>query len=310
VRFQGGFKWYGHSGGGPGFIAKYSYLKEHRLGYVVMSNYFNPQQFQELCKVVQSYLIQGLTPESKPAIQISNEQLQEYAGYYELKSSRMQLTKFLEILFNGVTITHENNTLYESEFMTDKKVLFGVSENKFRRIDDADASRIFITNSDQSMIYATNGSFYVKAGSWVPYIYRSLFFGALFFMLSAVVYAFIWIPVYLYKKVRKSEKISPYLRMRVVPLIAVLSLVVSIYIVSTQDLINVGQKSFANIAFSVLTLVFGGLSVLSMWIAIKSLFKPIIFFAKLYCLLLSASCFGMTLFLGYWGIIGLRLWAY
>ena len=170
VRFQDGFKWYGHSGGGPGFIAKYSYLRGHRLGYVVLANYFNPQQFQDLCKVVQSYLIQGITPESKPSIQISNEQLQEYAGYYELQNSRMQLTKFLDILFNGVTITHENDTLYESEFMTDKKALIGVSKNSFRKIDDADASRIFITNSDQGMIYATSGSFYVKKASWIAYI--------------------------------------------------------------------------------------------------------------------------------------------
>ncbi|MBN1272750.1 MAG: hypothetical protein JXB26_10825 [Candidatus Aminicenantes bacterium] len=103
-----------------------------------------------------------------------------------------------------------------------------------------------------------------------------------------------------------------YIRIRVVPLSAVLSLVLGlmIFMVSGPSILEIGQKTPANVALFVSTLVFAGLSVLSLYASFRSLFKPVKKLDRIYTIILSLACFGMTLYLTYWGVIGLRLWTY
>jgi len=100
--------------------------------------------------------------------------------------------------------------------------------------------------------------------------------------------------------------------MRVVPLFAVLSLVLGlvIFMVSGPSILEIGQKTPANVVLFLSTLVFAGLSVLSLYTSLRSFLKPVKKLDRIYTLILSLACFGMTLYLTYWGVIGLRLWAY
>ncbi len=310
THFQDGFKWYGHSGGGPGFIAKYSYIKDCGIGYVVLANRFSISEFEEITSLVQSYLVREIKPPPEQSVQIPTSQLEKYCGYYEFRSSRQQLVRFLDILLSGTTISFENGTLYQQDFMSSKEALVPVSPDKFRRLNEPEASSIFTKTSEDNMVFATSNSYYEKTGSWKPFVYRSLFFGALIIMLSSVIYAIFWVPVHLFKKLMKKENRSKYLRIRLTPLLAILSLVFGILIVMNQSIMHLSQMSFNNIVFFVSTLLFAGFSVLSIIFSILSFKKPVKMIARIYALVLSFSCLGMTVYLTYWGIIGLRLWAY
>jgi CubicO group peptidase (beta-lactamase class C family) len=310
VRFQDGFKWFGHSGGGPGFIAKYAYTKESGLGYAVLANTFNISGFEEISRFVQRYLIQDIDPPAKPSIQVSGDQIEKYSGYYEMLSSRQQLVGFLDILLGGITISFENDTLYQVEFMGSKEALIPVSPSSFRKSDEPEASRIFTLSPEGNRVFATLGDYYEKTGIWKPYAYRALVFSSLVVMVSAILYMFFWVPAHLYKKLKKKGNRSKYVRMRVIPLLAILSLTFGIFIVSNQPLITIGHKTVHNMIFYVSTLLFAGLSFLSLVFAIISFNKPVKMIASIYAFILSLSCLGMTLYLGYWGIIGLRIWAY
>jgi len=70
------------------------------------------------------------------------------------------------------------------------------------------------------------------------------------------------------------------------------------------------KKIPANVAFFISTLLFAGLSVLSLFSSFRSFFKPVKKLDRIYAVILSSACFGMTMYLAYWGIIGLRVWAY
>lgn len=98
--------------------------------------------------------------------------------------------------------------------------------------------------------------------------------------------------------------------MRATPLFAVLSLVFGIVVVMNQSLVTVGFMTLSNIIFFLSTLVFAGLSLLSLIFSIISFKKPVKMIACIYAFILSLACSGMTLYLCYWGIIGLRIWAY
>jgi CubicO group peptidase (beta-lactamase class C family) len=310
TRFEDGFKWHGHSGGGPGFIAKYSYIKERGLGYVVLANGFSISEFEAICSLVQSCLIRDIDPPSKPSVQVTVGHLEKYCGYYELRSSRQQLVEFLDILLGGITVSLENDTLFQKEFMSNKEALVPVFLKMFRKLSEPEASRIFTMNPEGNRVFATLGSYFEKTGIWKPYVYRTLVFSALIMIVSAVIYMFFWMPTHVYKKLKKKENRSKYLRMRVIPLLAILSLVFGFIVVSNQPLITIGHKTIHNMIFFVSTLLFAGFSVLSPVFAIISFNKPVKMIARIYAVFLSFSCFGMTVYLSYWGIIGLRIWAY
>lgn len=311
THFQDGFKWLGHSGGGPGCIAKYAYLKDIGLGYVVLANRFCITEFEEICRLVQRYLIRNINPPlPQPLQEISTKQLKEYCGYYKFCSSRQELVRFVDVLLGGTTILLENDTLFQQDFMDRKVALIPVSSNMFRKINEPEASRVFASTTEGNMVFVTIGSYYEKTGNWEPFVYRFLVFGVLIIMISAVIYALFWVPVHLYKKLTKNENRSKYLRMRVIPLLAVLSLVFGIFIVINQPLITVGQMTFNNMIFFVTTLLFAGLSILGLIFSIISFKKPVRTIARIYAVVLSLACLGMTLYLSYWGIIGLKIWAY
>jgi hypothetical protein len=98
--------------------------------------------------------------------------------------------------------------------------------------------------------------------------------------------------------------------MRLVPLLAVLSLILGAVKIGDQTILEFGMMTVPNVLFFVSTLVFAGLSILSLLTAYRSFFKPVKTAARVYAILLSSACFGMTVYLGCWGVIGMRLWAY
>jgi hypothetical protein len=70
------------------------------------------------------------------------------------------------------------------------------------------------------------------------------------------------------------------------------------------------MKTVPNIIFYYSTLLYAGLSVLSVFIVFLKIKKTMSKFDRNFAILLSMVNIGMTLYLGYWGIIGLKLWIY
>jgi len=224
----------------------------------------------------------------------------------------MRLSEFSEILSGGVTIIYKDGQFYRKFFMDTPQPYIPVSEILFRRPDDPEATAVFTENSYGKRILTTQSFYYEKAPKWKTVVYRILVFGALIIMMSAIVYSLFWVPVYLYKLLRRKKSRPTYVRMRVVPLFAVLSLVLGmvIFMVSGPSMLEIGQKTPANVVLFLSTLVFAGLSVLSLFTSFRSFFKPVKKLDRIYTVILSSACFGMAVYLAYWGIIGLRLWVY
>ncbi|RPI00328.1 MAG: hypothetical protein EHM72_09540 [Calditrichaeota bacterium] len=180
----------------------------------------------------------------------------------------------------------------------------------FRLSSEPDAGKIFFQTPEEHRAYFDGERYYEKNPAWKPWFYIAVFLLAWILMLSTIPYAIIWIPIDLYKRITKKKNCSKYLRLRVVPLLAVLILLYGFAAISNQSLFDFGQRTFANIQFFTATLLFAALSFYSLFLAIRSFRKSVITFARAYALVVSLSCVAMTIFFSYWGIIGLRLWAY
>jgi CubicO group peptidase (beta-lactamase class C family) len=309
--YRAGAKWLSHGGAVPGFLAEYSLSLDDGLGYVMLQNSFDLSFYDDMFTRVRSYVnshVDSVIPPLSPKVETSV--LETYYGYYEPRSPRLELTAFAEILTGGVTISFENDTLYTQGFMEDKTPLIPVSQNLFRQPWHPEASSVFVKAFNGGMIYASRGSYYERTSIWKIYLYRVLVFGAVIIMLSSIAYSLFWIPAHIYKKLKHKENRSKYIRMRLIPLLAVLSLVLGTMKMGDQTILELGILTVINVIFFVSTLIFAALSTLSLLTTYRSFFKPVKMAARVYAVLLSSACFGMTLYLSYWGVTGLRLWAY
>lgn len=310
TRYEDGTKWHGHSGGVPGFLSEYYYNVEFGLGFVVLQNSFGIIFDIDVFDRVWDYAKSCVDSISPPSQSVTCNQVQSYCGYYIPANPRMQLAAFMELLTGGVTILCENDTLYTIGFMEDRSPLIYVSGNLFRRPGQPEATRVFAGDDDGNMVYASKSSYYVKTSVWITYLHRFAVFGDLIVMMSSIVYALFWLPMHLYKKLKRKKNRSKYIRMRLFPLLAVLSLIIGILPMQAQTMLDLGLMTPPNLVFFVSTLLFAALSALSSFTAYRSFYKPVKTVARVYALLVSSACFGMTLYFGYWGFIGLRLWTY
>jgi hypothetical protein len=265
----------------------------------------------ELWHSIQDYVIAENIPHIPNIPDISPDQLHQYVGYYELRNSRQQLVAWMDRMLNGTIVSMQNDTLYQKDFIGgNKQVLIPVTEQAFRLPLEADASKIFFQTPQGHQAYCDGEYYYEKSAAWRPWFYTATFLLAWIFMLSTIPYAIVWVPIDLYKRITKEENRSRYMRMRIIPLLGVIFLLYGFIAVSNQSLLDFGQKTFGNIQFFIATLLFAALSFYSLFLAIRSFWKPVKTFARVYALIVSLSCVGMTIFFSCWGIIGLRLWAY
>ncbi len=310
TRYRAGAKWLGHSGAVPGFVSEYYYNHDAGLGFVILQNsfgiMFDSDVFDRVWEFVSSRV------ESPPALSepLQCERMRSYCGYYEPRNPRLKLAGFIDLLTGGITVFCENDTLHTQGMGEDRSPLVHVSGNLFRRPNDPEATRVFVESPDGGLVYASQGSYYERTTIWKTYLHRFLVISALILMLSSIAYALFWVPVYTYKRLTRKENLCRYLGMRLVPLLAVLSLAAGVAKMADQTMLEFGSKTTLNVIFYVSTLVFAALSTLSLYTTYRSFRKPVKNVGRIYAVLLSLSCFGMTLYLGYWGVIGLRLWSY
>jgi CubicO group peptidase (beta-lactamase class C family) len=176
TKYREGAKWFGHGGAVPGFLSEYAYNLDQGLGFVVLQNSFDLSFDDDVFSHVWRYmnsLVDSVTP--SPPVLIFPRKLEKYCGYYEPRSSRLQLAAPFETLTGGVTILCQNDTLYTQGFMEAEQPLIPVSENLFRRPTDPEASRVFFRNPDGKMSFASQSSYFVRAAIWKTYVYRVFF---------------------------------------------------------------------------------------------------------------------------------------
>jgi CubicO group peptidase (beta-lactamase class C family) len=312
--FYKGFKWCGHNGATIGYAGAFAYSRELGKGCVLLTNYYDfdfISGINEIWHSLQDYVIGNSISHSPIVPDIPVEQLRKNVGYYELRNSRQQLVAWVDRMLNGTVISMRNDTLYWRDFLSgDRHVLVPVTDRMFRTQLEPGASKIFFKTPEGHQAYFDGENYFERTPAWIPWFYIVIFLLPWIFMISTVPYAIIWVPIDLYKRITKKENRSKYLRMRIIPLLAVLILLYGFIAVSNQSLLEFGQKSLANIQFYIATLLFAALSFFSLFLAVRSFRNPVKRFACFYALVISLSCVGMTIFFSYWNIIGLRLWAY
>ncbi len=310
-KFEKGYKGFGHRGGAPGMLGEYLYFPELGMGVSVSFNQMNDKALNKVLDKVLSFMFADIPGKTPPLVSLDSQQLSQFAGYYELRSQRMELMRFINELVGGETVFVKDGSLYISEFSGEPVKLFPVSDHSFRKEGQSEATVIFL-RTDEGEVMADSSTHYVKASALPSRITIGLLITTFVCIFSILVYALIWIPVHLYRKYRKNGVgNSANLLPRVLPLLATLALFTGFGALSLHNgIITLGQKNGMNITYLVASYVFAAMSLVSVFFSIPYLKSGDKAFARWHTLVASSSCLALTIYMMYWGFIGLKLWDY
>jgi CubicO group peptidase (beta-lactamase class C family) len=311
--FGEGFTYHSHNGGVEGGLTDMSYLPEYGAGYFFSINSGNGEAFEKIAKAIRAYLTVKLQKPDLPTVASLPADAQDYAGWYEPNSPRVEVTHFIERLAGLTKVGFRDGKLVMNGLGSRNTTFLPVAGMQFRYIPKDDVPEPVATlelltpNPDGRFIQAGTGTTFKKIPGWLAIIEILLTMYVLLSMISILIYAPFWVLGGLSKRRRRPAERG----MRGWPLIAILSLVafVTIFVLCSSDLIErLGNRTIWSEALFLTTIVFA-IACLASTVAwwrtpADAVRKSVRIYSRLVIIALLIAAF----YLAYWDIIGLRTW--
>ena len=311
--YIGDYAFRGHDGGIDGFISRYAYAPDQGVGFVLLVNTGNPGRFmREASELLAGYLMRGqpkpVMPEPAPAAATT---LAELAGYYRERNPRNQVLAVNDYLFNVMHVAPDGKgSLTLQPLFSEPVTLLPAGEGLWRESKHSSADSVSYVDADgqQVLDYEPNagGEYSVKTNWASAYLPMLLFFAALALMLSSLPFALVWG----FRKLIGHMPEVKHWSVRVLPLLATLSLLGMLCSLIDVAPIELGVANTKTVLFFLCSLLFAGLSAAAVVQAVRSYKWDVNRWMRWHSTAVAASCFGVTLFFVYWGLIGLRLWSF
>jgi len=218
---ENNFLFRGHDGEIDGFLASFGYLPEHGVGYMYVINASNGETFEKIGCLIRAYLVRDLVPPEAPITTIPPEQLQELAGYYEPVTPRLELGRFIKRILGIIHVKSQPGQLVVTPFLGKPAMLLPVAERQFRGPDDPIATTIFIKDEEAGgwILQAAGGQFrgnFRMIPTWQVWLRWGTAISSLLLMLSSLLFALVWIPRSLLRKIKVQ-----HLSIRVLPILPI-----------------------------------------------------------------------------------------
>jgi CubicO group peptidase (beta-lactamase class C family) len=308
--FNEGFIYHGHNGGVEGGLTEMAYLPDNSIGYFYSINAGNGDAFSKIGKAIRAYITRNLQRPMVPAAAALPPDAADYAGWYQPDSPRQELVRFLDRLA-GLSRLHFDNGKMLLSSVNGTSTFIPVSGHLFRYTGKDDppepaASAALLTpNSEGRFIHA--GVTMKRIPTWFALLELLLTGIVTLALISVIAYAPVWIIGGFFKKRRRPAE-RP---MRLWPLLAMLSLIafVAVFILCSGDEIGrLGNVTFWSLAIFATSLALAAASLISAWAAWRPRTDEVRRSIRIYSMLVSAALVIATIYLAYWGIIGLRTW--
>jgi len=309
-----GFVYHGHDGGVEGGLTDVAYLPDSGVGYFYSINSGSDDAYSRIGKVIRNYLTHNFQRPPLPPGTALPSNAADYAGWYELDASRLQIARFLDRLAVLAHIQFKDGELlitylgrWNDSFVPVAGTQFLHAPKEKGKHSDPVASLELLTPNPEGR-FVEAGATLRKIPAWyaigeilaVIYVILSVF--------AILLYAPIWILGGLIKRRRRPAERA----MRIWPLLAVLSMLGTVVVisVSADDFIDrFGNLTGWSLALFLLTIAFAVASIagaVSIWRAPTETVRPGV---RRFSLAVTLALLVATAYLAYWGIIGLRTWA-
>jgi CubicO group peptidase (beta-lactamase class C family) len=308
-----GFRFQGHSGGGPGFLANFAYAPDHGVGYVFMINSDSFAAVDRIDKLVRGYLTRELArPEPPPTAVVPADRLQAFAGYYEPHTPQFETLRYMDRLLGLQHIAVDGGLLRARSLAGPPKMLIPVDDKGlFRGENDPVATMAFVEDDgelflDGGMLFRGN---FRQVPAWLVWGQGAIVLLCLIIMLSAVLFPVVWVP----RKLLGRMKGVQHMNVRLLPLSAVFCLVAAFGLflasMASDPIERLGKPTVWSVGFCMLTWIFAMTSIAGFVQAIRARRWDVHAGVRRHALLVSTANVCVLVYLAYWGIIGLRTWA-
>ncbi|HVB33107.1 MAG TPA: serine hydrolase domain-containing protein [Patescibacteria group bacterium] len=299
----------GMGGNVGGYLSSFGYMPDQGVGYVALINSDSGRgALRSIDELLARYLVAGQQLPEPPSATVAPAQLEPYTGYYEKENPRRQTTAFLTELLGGAHVSLSNGQLYLKQgWFGPERALIPAGNNQFRLKDQAAASMIFFPGPSGEQILAMSGPggfFGEQRGELWPLARFVLVHLALLAILSSFAFALWWIP----RKLMGKQKETGSMALPVMPLLAGLSLLAVSLVLAWTPVWVLGTYNMASVSIFLLTWLFAAFSVLGLLLAWPVQSRPASRMVYWHSLIVSGACFGLTIYMAYWHLLGIRLW--
>lgn len=309
-----GFVYHGHDGGVNGGLTEMQYLPEAGVGYFYSINSGNGEAVEKIGSRIRAYITRSLPKPDPPAAGVLPQNASDYAGWYQPDSPRVELLRFVDRLMGVAHFSFADGRLYRTS-LDGRNALVPVRDAQFRSVPKTGAAEtvpsliLLAPNADGRFIQVSLGDTMRQIPAWFAILEIALVAYAGLALVSIPIYALFWIPGALFKRRRRPEERA----MRIWPLIAALSLIgfaVVVQLASAGDpLARLGSLTGWSVALLLATVLFAlasAASVFVLWRAPKAGVRRSV---RGYSMAVALALAIVTVYLAYWGIIGVRTWA-
>jgi CubicO group peptidase (beta-lactamase class C family) len=306
----GGVVTHGHDGSIDGFVSSYRYMPEQDWGYVALLNSAGSQEaLENINRLAIEFLSKDYPKPYKPVAALAPAELQSFAGFYGQRAPRTQRLAFLDDLAGGIRIRAIGGQLTRSSMFGKPEPLLAAGKNLFRADKEPEGTTLFFADEAGHMAFSSMGddevSYAVRISPLWPYTRVAVLVLCAALMLSSVLFALIWLALKLIGKMKGVQHFA----VRVVPLLAVLSLVTIPFCFNALHGSAIGTANIFSIGIYMATILFALLSLFGLVLALRVPKAEIHRGVRIHSLLVSLACCVVALFFASWGLIGLRLWA-
>lgn len=298
-----------HDGGVNGGITEFAYLAEAKIGHTIMTNSADGGAFQALSKLIRNYETRNLTPpEISNDIEITDAYKSIEGLYYPI-NSRQEMIHFISRILNAETLSFDGNQLLRKPLFGGKiRTYYPVSPTLYK---SAKTGLISLSLSDDPLagvVVHANSRVLQPTNPLLVYGELSIAVIWLLAIVSSVLYMFVW-------GIRKGLKKIPKgatIKVRLWPLLAAISVIVFVvlFIIGQgSPFESFGAPSLLSIGAFIATICFAIFSTLGFFTIIKERDAEMNRVNYWYCAVCSSAHFLVTLYLLWFGVIGLRTWA-
>jgi len=307
---EGGVVTHGHNGGIDGFLSSYRYMPEQNWGYVILLNSTSSgRALTETNRLAIDFLSKDFPKPQQAAINPPAAELDKLTGYYAPRAPRNQIFAFLDVLTGGTRIRLINGKLTRSGLFGGAEPLLCVGKNLFREEKDPEGTIIFFPSESGGMAVAGNGvggiPYSERSFLAIPFLRIAALALSLFLILTTLPFALIWIVL----KLAGAMKDVRHLSVRVIPLLATLSLLLVLVCFTQLSGTHIGTFNPWTLGIFLGTFSFPILSMSGLILVLRVPKEEIHRGVRIHSLLVSSACCVMTGFLQSWHLVALRFWA-
>jgi hypothetical protein len=316
---DGPFVFHGHGGAVMGGLAQFGYLRDQGRGYVILMNSGNFNALHQIAGLVRKRVTQGLRiPALPPAVPVPAEIRLHYDGYYQLVSPGIQCLYGFERLADMTRLDFSANELTTAAYGLHG--VFGqrwlpVSERLFRLHDESMAGLALLPDAGGNVLIQLGLGTFQHVSAWR--VWGQI--AGIGTVSALVLSAFILAPIRAISSWLGKRRAAGPRSLRVWPLVSAALLVAfdlllfcgvrGVVTGKYVDDVSLGTPTWLTIGVLLTSLAFPLAAAAGLYVAWRERATAMKRWPYWHSVAVSTALAAVAVYYGYWGLIGLRLWA-